>query len=235
MKKRPNYITAAELMKELENDPSYVKMVKEKEEKRRKRAEEFAKEEKLLIGDLGSIGIKVSSVWDLVNTKQNYSKALPVLLKHLKIDYRKEILEGIARALIIKEARGIAASSLIELFKKISSKEESFKWAVGYAVSQTADDLNIDEIIRLIKDETQGPTRGVLALSFRYINKEWVDDYLIKLTFSKELELVRNAVDVLGKRKTKMSVDRLIELTSHQDKEVSRLAKEALKRIIKKK
>lgn len=51
------------------------------------------------VADLRAIGWPVSSVWDLVNTRQSYPEAVPVLMAHLDRPYDPRIREGISARL----------------------------------------------------------------------------------------------------------------------------------------
>src|SRR5580658_6227723 len=97
--------TAAELMAELEKDPSYLKQRSRREEALRRTDEEYARAEAPLVQDLRAAGSQVESVWDLVNTSGAYPTLVPTLLAHLDRPYLERVREGIARALAVPEAR----------------------------------------------------------------------------------------------------------------------------------
>jgi hypothetical protein len=71
---------------------------------RAERSARLSAEEAPLAEDLRAVGLSASSAWDLVNSKEPYSQAVPVLLKHLQRPYSDRIREGIARALAIPQA-----------------------------------------------------------------------------------------------------------------------------------
>jgi hypothetical protein len=48
---------------------------------------EYASAETPVVADLRAAGINVESVWDLVNDKDTYAPALPILLNHLQRSY----------------------------------------------------------------------------------------------------------------------------------------------------
>lgn len=70
--------------------------------------------------DLVSVGMVVEDVWDLVNTTIPYRIGLPVLVHHLSRPYGDGVLEGIARALAVKDARPFAWDLLITSIEKRS-------------------------------------------------------------------------------------------------------------------
>ena len=66
-------------------------------------------EELGLIEELRSTGLNISSVWDLVNTRKKYPpEVVPILVRHLSENYHEKNMEGIVRALAVKEAKGKA-------------------------------------------------------------------------------------------------------------------------------
>ena len=60
--------------------------------------DELRRSEEPLVEALREVGVSVTSVWDLVNTREPYPNALPVLIKHLTGDYHPKVLANIARA-----------------------------------------------------------------------------------------------------------------------------------------
>ena len=63
-------------------------------------------DQKEMIGELKALGINIQSVWDLVNSPNNYTCAIPILLKHLSEPHYPRVLEGIVRSLAIRDLRG---------------------------------------------------------------------------------------------------------------------------------
>src|SRR5262245_52456049 len=98
--------TAAELMADLAKDPSYIARRHAADEARRKKSEELMQAEAPLVKALAEVGLKVGTVWDLVNMPTaRYPEAVPLLLAHFQEPYPDEIRGGIARALTVIEAR----------------------------------------------------------------------------------------------------------------------------------
>ncbi|WHI48953.1 hypothetical protein [Microbulbifer sp. VAAF005] len=93
--------TAAELMAELAKNKEYFDK-KDVQDKRVQDLEDICKsDEQELVRELNRAGFTVNSVWDLINTKDDYLDAIPILLKHLKVRHHPKILAGIARSLAI--------------------------------------------------------------------------------------------------------------------------------------
>lgn len=77
-------------------------------------------DQKEMIGELKALGINIQSVWDLVNSPNNYTCAIPILLKHLSEPHYPRVLEGIVRSLAIRDLRGneLLWKTAVDLYKK---------------------------------------------------------------------------------------------------------------------
>jgi hypothetical protein len=153
--------TAAELMAELERDPEYVAQRRQRDDERRRKEEEYARAEAPLVKELREAGIEIASVWDLVNSPNTYPQSLPLLLEHLQRPYPDAVREGIARAMAVPDAK-FAWPILMKLYEE--GAETRTKDGLAVAISAIADQQNIDEIIRLVRDDRHGASR-VLLLS----------------------------------------------------------------------
>lgn len=152
-------ITASELMTKLNANPEYVTKRAQEEEERQKRAAEWRRVETPLREELRAAGIVVESVWDLVNTDVPYSSALPILLGHLQRPYPAAIREGISRALAVPEA-SFAWDMLTQLY--CNEQEVRAKDGLAVAISAIANDEVISDLIALVRDTQQGPSRLLL-------------------------------------------------------------------------
>jgi len=102
----------------------------------------FEREERPLVNELNDIGLKVESVWDLVNNRPHpylkdnftgdYEMAYPILIKHLDFDYHPRVKEGIIRSLTEKKAAKLAADRILELFHK--EPDKNLKWVMANAL-----------------------------------------------------------------------------------------------------
>ncbi len=64
---------------------------------------------KVIQTELEKVGIHIDSIYDLVNTSESYTEAIPILIDLVQKEFpNKRIQEGIVRALTIKEAKGKA-------------------------------------------------------------------------------------------------------------------------------
>jgi HEAT repeat protein len=110
------------------------------------------------VKDLRAAGATVDSVWDLVNArKRKYPELIPVLLDHLGRDYPDRVREGVARALVVKEAR-VGWRKLVRAYldeENPPNPEEhanQLKWALHLAIAAAADESVVDELIKLAID-----------------------------------------------------------------------------------
>lgn len=152
-------VTAAELMAKLSADPKYVSDRQREEEDRQKRAAEWRRAEAPLVDELRSAGIRVESVWDLVNTPGSYPAAVPILLDHLPRQYPAAVREGIARALAVPEAK-VGWELLVQLYR--DELEARAKDGLAEAIAAVADDDVIGEVVALARDVRHGPSRLLL-------------------------------------------------------------------------
>jgi hypothetical protein len=112
------------------------------------------------------LGVKIQGLDYFVNTKNPYPEAIPVLLKHLRMEYSKDIKECLVRALTVKEARGTATEALLEEFGKHPStgtRIGGLKWACGNALSVVATADAISQLAELVQDKSQGWERVAIA------------------------------------------------------------------------
>lgn len=154
--------TAAELMAELNADPSFVVGQREQEQARLKMEAEFRRAEAPLIDALKKVGVHVQSVWDLVNTANPYPKAVPILIEHLQRPYPERVREGIARALAVPDAVK-EWDTLRRLFEtEADATTTGVKWALGCALAAAATDGVIGDVIHLLRDRRHGGNRTAL-------------------------------------------------------------------------
>ena len=123
-----------------------------------------------IIEDLGSVGVKVESVWDFVNTNEKYERAVPVLLKHLQRDYPNRIRDGLARSLGRPWARSMAWEQVLAAYLAEPNKSRVAppgqvgspggpKDGMAVALSEMARPEDLDVIIDLISDPKNGLSR----------------------------------------------------------------------------
>lgn len=194
-KKRPKE-TAAEFMVRLRSDPEWVRKHEEREaalqvREARLRAE-LEPEEAPLLAELRSAGVMVRSnldhrlglkpepapirsISDLVNTRDSYSEAIPILVKHLAIVRHPVMVNSIARALAVKESRGTGAPRLIlERLKQTgpcpnqSGDNYQARWALANSLTVVGDATLVEEIKLLIADSRFADVRDRLKDALKH-------------------------------------------------------------------
>jgi hypothetical protein len=123
-------MTAAEAVALLQSDPEWVQKNEEREAQRKALEAQLKADEAPLVEALNNAGVQVSSVWDLVNSQSSYAAAIPVFAQHLKLPYHPKIVEGIARALTVKEARNLAGRALLERLQRTDAESAEMRWAL---------------------------------------------------------------------------------------------------------
>jgi hypothetical protein len=100
----PKPVSPAELMSQLSQDPNFVQRRKAKE--RHLGVVQIALQvaEEPIVNALRSVGIRVDSVWDLVNQRYTEPRIIPILVEQLRLPYPYRIREGIARGLTVQNA-----------------------------------------------------------------------------------------------------------------------------------
>lgn len=159
-KLRKGPINAAEAMAILNADPEYQAMWRTRDARLQQELQERARIEQPLVDDLNAAGFFVKSVWDLVNTSSPYPRALPILLDHLQRDYPEEVLNGIARAMAVRESK-FAWQTLLRLFRAQfgQSSPWGFKDGLAAALSAIADDELMPDVIELFQQPRHGEYR----------------------------------------------------------------------------
>lgn len=137
-------------------------------------------EETPLVKELQAAGLTVQSVGDLVGTSEDYGRAVPILLKHLRVPYSDVVRSSIARALAIStpEVRR-AWPVLVEEFRMAptgvgiiapgDTKERPLgaKAGLACALSAAVTDDTLEELIELAKEPKHGESRVLLLSALR--------------------------------------------------------------------
>jgi hypothetical protein len=158
--------------------------------------EELSRAEAPLVQALAEVGLKVKSVWDLVNrATRRYPEAVPVLLDHLQRPYPDPIREGIARALTVAEAR-----SHWDVLTKLYAEEQGRRTKDGLAVaiSGIATDDVIGDVIALARDRKHGTSRGLLLFALERSKDPRAQQALMELGTDIQL---RKEIQLIFKRK----------------------------------
>lgn len=101
--------TAADVIAEreerLRTDPEYAAQVKAFEDEQAATAAAMRRAERPVLEDLARSGIDLDTVWNLYKFPESRDRVIPVLLRHLVLDYPDRVLQGIGQGLADKSAR----------------------------------------------------------------------------------------------------------------------------------
>lgn len=186
-------------------------------------------EDRRVCDELSEIGIKVNSVYELVNSSTSYVEAIPVLLAMLTQVKSETIIEGIVRALTVKEARGLAAKPLIDFFEKYETSnphQELTKWAIGNTISFVVEKDDIDVIIALARDKKHGAARQMLPLALARINKPGTTEILVELL--EDPVMTGKAIEALRKIGAVSAKDEIAKFLDHPESWVRDESKKTL-------
>lgn len=152
--------TAAEVMADLERrkreDPAYRAELERVEQERAERARQLRIAEQPVIDDLKDIGLEVDDLWDLYKIPDSRPKAIPVLLKHLALDYPDRVLEGIGQGLYDPSARTYWAELRHML---LNTDREAVRDRVAAALSKCARREHYDDLLAFVRDARLGESR----------------------------------------------------------------------------
>jgi HEAT repeat protein len=194
---------------------------------------EMRQESEKILEDLASLGIQLTSLSDLLHLNIDYREAIPLLIEWLHKVENKRVKEVIVRALTTKWAKSIASESLLMEFRKCSQNEETgLKWAIGNALSETADENNFQDIVGLIKDKKHGRSREMLVVALGNMNNPEKTRLLIDLL--DDDQLVGHALIALKKSAPIEAKDKIEGLLNHPRNWVRNEAEKTLNRINKK-
>lgn len=143
---------------------------------------ERAKEYQGLIDELAYMGIKISSIWDLVNTKSKYPKAIPVLMKYLPLVNYVRNKEGIVRALSVPEAKGLVVPLLVNEYLQLPNEQENLKWVIGNAVNVTITKDEVYHVFPIILNKDNGISRQLFVTALGKIKTDDVKYVLLQLS-----------------------------------------------------
>jgi hypothetical protein len=192
-----------------------------------------------LVRDLESVGVKVASVWDLVDTAESYPEAVPVLISWLSKVHsmagtdndRSRMLEGLARALTVREARPAAAPALIRNF--LETNDPTVQWAIGSALEVVADRSSLNELLDIAQDRRYGTARQLVVTALGRIGRGRPEVTTALLELLDDDDVVAFAVSALASLRAVEARPNIEQLVNHSRPLVRNHAKSALRKIDK--
>ncbi len=131
MKRHP--VTAGELVAQLEADPDYQARMQKRRAELAPIWEQRRKDEARLVEELRAAGFPVESVFDFVNTAEEYPEALPILVRHLDLPHDPCTRDGIIRALTIKYGGVGIEEALLRHF--YAESDSQIRWTLANALT----------------------------------------------------------------------------------------------------
>ncbi|NDW09751.1 HEAT repeat domain-containing protein [Dysgonomonas sp. 520] len=191
--------------------------------------------DKIIVEKLAEVGIIVSSIDDLVNTRMRYPQAIPLLVNLLNCDDYEHlgVKKAIARSLTVKEAKRIANKPLLEEFEKMKSKDLSYCWVIGNAFTVIIQEDDVDHILEIVKDKRNDYSRQMFILALAKIKsrKSDIEDVLIPLLGDNSI--TGHIITTLGNLKSEKAKSKIELFLNHEKPYYRRNAKNALTKIEK--
>jgi hypothetical protein len=163
-------ITAAELIQRLNSDSDWQR---EHEARERLRAERAVRLSAEMTPELDSLnvalreaGFEFETIADFVNTDQSYPGAILIFLRHLPRVEHQVLRQLIARALTVREARGIAGHTLISELRKKGDETET-KWTLANALTEVSAPRDREALQLLLQETLDEGVRERLELAAR--------------------------------------------------------------------
>lgn len=183
-----------------------------------------------LLNEIKENGLIISDVWELVNTNESYPEAIDVLINHLNKNYHEKNIEGIVRALCVKEAKGKATKPLIDLFTKTPNDKIHLKWAIINTLRIVITNDQFDLIIPMILSEENKIFREdfikMLGKSKKSIK------ILTELSLLNQSEVARVAINALIKFKSSEAHNAVNYLAKHlKDEQLKHEISQALSKL----
>ncbi|MFE4470108.1 HEAT repeat domain-containing protein [Leifsonia sp. NPDC056824] len=190
-----------------------------------------------LLFELSQVGVEIDDLWELVNTRESYDEAVPVLvdwLAHLDErvpwEVRSRVEEPIVRALTVPGARKLAPPVLIDRFRLPEvGQYRAVRWAIGNALGGLAGDQYFDELEALARDRAYGRDREQLL---RFFGRS-KDPRAVRVLWDllDEDDIAAHAAEALGRQKDPRSRVPLEKMLTHERPLVRREAAKALKKL----
>lgn len=183
-----------------EKRPNTPAEMEEKERIRAATIKLLRQQAQSLYDEVLETGIEITSVWDFVNTADKYPEAIPVLIKHLSCQYDHRTKEGIVRALAVKEAKRLANKAIIEEYHKARNEDHHYRWAFGNTMSVIVTKDDLDELIKIVTDESNGESRTGFIEALAKIKSPKVIEVLHQLENDKNQIVADRAKKILAKK-----------------------------------
>lgn len=145
----------------------------------------------------------------------------------------KWIKEGIVRALLVKEASGIANAPLFEEYNRTAKSEEnsSYLWAIGNTICGIAKPDDLQHILNIVNDRNNGTSRQIFVMALGRFKNYPVTETLINLLDDNDVQL--HAINSLGRLKLPETIPAIEPYLNHTRSEIRKEARNAIAKINK--
>ncbi len=180
--------------------------------------------------ELQTVGIYVNDIYDLVNTKEPYPEAIPILINLLKEGLTHDgVKEGVIRALAVKEARGMAGSVLLEEYYKLPKDKMLLRWIIGNTIEVVITENELESVLKIVSNKENGMSRQMFVVALGKVKSEKAELTLIDLL--SDDEVTAHALKALGTLRSKKAKNKITELLNHPMPIIRKEAQKALKKI----
>lgn len=175
-------------------------------------------------------GEHVRSVYDLVNRRERYPNAIPILVEVLPTVNDPITREGIVRALATPDARGVASAAL---FRELDRTEGwYFRWVVANTLSEIATAADAQELILLAATESDSRIRQMLARALGRAGQPAAVPVLVDLLDDPVASgQAARALGRIGSSPSEAGLAKLRELALSGDRDQRAAATSALRRL----
>lgn len=149
----------AEREERLRTDPEYAAQVEAVEAERAAVVAAMRLAQRPVLDDLAKVGIALDTVWDLHKFPHSRDRAVPVLLRHLVLDYPDRVLWGICQGLADRSTRPWWAE-LKALYLK--PQHEVVRDGLAGALAECAKREHYEDLLTFIADPALGDSRIAL-------------------------------------------------------------------------
>jgi hypothetical protein len=225
-------ITASDLIIQQQSDPVFAARQKNLAERRSNLIAHRKLIEAPIVNDLKNAGFVFDSIDELRRSGISYPLAIPILLHWLSLITDSHVKESIVRTLSVPFAKPLASQALINEFKKISLNEAHLKWAIGNALSITAENSIANELYDVALDARHGKSREMIVLALGNISEPCAIEVLIKLL--EDDEVCGHAIKALAKLKAQKAFKKIEFFLNHPKTWIRNEAIKAIKKLTKK-
>lgn len=207
--------TAAELLRELENDPGYSSRMREVVHRRSQSAARYKQAAEPILADLAAHSVSVQALGELTSlSEQQYKSVLPILLRWLPSIANNSVKEELVRAISIPWAAPTATPILMaELKGTTAESSAALRWAIANALAVITDDSVGDQLVTLARDAQYGKAREMLVLALGNCRESRVAPTLIELLSDEQV--VGHAVMALGRLESTAARPSIVRLLLH--------------------